>query len=397
MTLQELTEVLQVQIPETVWNTYYPIAEERRHQLCTLALIDRLEQRFGLLGPYLKAVKEGFLDLEKDPARKLYLDIYSLYMRDCSLEEAKLFDYPKPNGTPGSYMLPLLVHLPSLEQTYANLTARGFTHEEAKHCLSIYRIYLWEMETHRDGFVGISGSISNWMSHSTKGQIYYPGIGGLNFQVNTIPENEPYFLRNRTTGELLPVFGNGVTFHRSGVLLGSAGAEDPRGAFTPVFSETALAYSANPVRNSRICPEPEVFPKSDWELVLQPGDWVISTHIFFGSDFTPETVDRAFAQGQRMAREYFPDYHIKAQRCSSWLMNPLINQALGEDAKLSRFSARFVRYPRLSSGKAFWSYVFPGAQTDPQSLPEASRLQKAFKQHLLSGGQIYEYSGILLF
>ena len=98
-----------------------------------------------------------------------------------------------------------------------------------------------------------------------------------------------------------------------------------------------------------------------------------------------------------MAREYFPELNIKAQRCSSWLMNPLINEALGENAKLSGFSSRFVRYPRQSVGEAFIRYVFPGMPAVYEDLPEDSRLQKAFKKHLLEGGKIYEYSGVLMF
>ena len=397
MTLTELTEALQISIPETVWNTYYPIAEDRKKELCSLELIDRLEAQYDLFGDYLDAVKEGFLDLKNDPARKLYLDLYSLYMRDCSGDEAKRFDYPQPADTPASNMLPLLVHLPALALTCEELTRRGFTNEEVRNNLSIYRIYLWEVEKHRDGFIGIPPYISNWMSQFTKCEIYYPGHGGLNFQLVAIPENEPYFLQNRENGELLPVFGNGIAFHRNGAVLGSAGAEETEGSFVTQFQETEDAYIGYPVRSIQISRESEVFPKDQWELVLKPGDWVISTHIFFGADFSPETVDRAFAEGQRMAREYFPEYNIKAQRCSSWLMNPLINKALGEDAKLSGFSSRFVRYPRLSAGKGFWGYVFPGKQPAYEDLPENSRLQRAFKQQLLAGGQIYEYSGVLMF
>lgn len=397
MTHSQLSEALNVQIPEEVWNTYYPQLEARKNELCSLTLLEKLEEKFSLFGEYFEAVKEGFLDLENDPARKLYLDLYSLYMRDCSGDEAKRFDYPKPAGTPASNMLALLVHLPALELAEQELAKRGFSHEEIKHNFSIYRIYLWEVEKYRDGFIGIPPYISNWMSQFTKCEIYYPGHGGLNFQLLTIADHEPYFLQNRKTGELLPVFGNSIPFHVSGVVLGSAGAEDPEGSFVTEFKETENAYIGHPVRNIQIYREAEEFSKEEWELVLKPGDWVISTHIFFGADFTKEVVDLAFAEGQRMAREYFPEYNIKAQRCSSWLMNPLINEALGENAKLSGFSSRFVRYPRQSVGEAFIRYVFPGMPAVYEDLPEDSRLQKAFKKHLLDGGKIYEYSGMLMF
>jgi len=397
MTRTELSQALNVPIPEHVWATYYPVIEAHSAILCSDALIDRLQNRFDLFGDYYKAVKEGYADLENDPARKLFLDIFSLYMRECTTAEAKLISYPAPAGTPASYMLPLLVHLPSVEQTYEQLTARGFTHEEAVHTLSAYKIYIWEVENHRDGFIGIPPGISCWMSQFTKGDIYYPGHGGLNFQIITLPKDEPYFLRNRKNGKIVPVFGSGVRFHRSGLVLGSAGAEDPEGSYTAEFAETAKEYIGYPVKNNLATNEKVSFSKEEWELALQPGDSVITTHIFWGSDFSPETVSLAFSEGQRMAREYFPEHHFKALRCFSWLMNPAINEALGEDAKLSQFSARFTRYPRISAAKAFFPYVFPGVNGDYQDYPENSRLQKALKQILLNGGHVHEFPGVILF
>lgn len=56
-----------------------------------------------------------------------------------------------------------------------------------------------------------------------------------------------------------------------------------------------------------------------------------------------------------------------------------------------------IRIGVIGAGKAFLDFVFPGQQVPYARLPENSRLQRAFKQHLLDGGQIYEYSGLLLF
>ena len=397
MTCSELSQALNVQIPEQVWDRYYPVIDSCASELCSEALLDRLQDRFDLFGNYYEAVKEGFADLENDPARKLFLDVFSLYMRECTTAEAKAIPYPAPTGTPASHMLPLLVHLPSVEQTYAQLTSRGFTHAEAVHTLSAYKIYLWEVENHRDGFVGIPPIISCWMSQFTKGDMYYPGYGGLNFQIITLPKDEPYFLRSRESGKIIPVFGNGVRFHRSGLVLGSAGTEDEEGSYTTEFVETDKEYIGNPVNNNLASAETIRYSKEEWELVLQPGDSVITTHIFWGSDFTPDTVSKAFSEGQRMAREYFPEHQFKALRCFSWLMNPAINEALGEDAKLSQFSARFLRYPRISAAKAFFPYVFPSATGDYAQYPENSRLQKALKQILLDGGHVHEFPGVILF
>lgn len=398
MTIQEFSEILNISVDAKLWQTYNPIPSARKNELCTDALLERLELRFGMFGEYFDAVKEGLADLENYPKAKQFMDMVSLYIRDCTTAEAKAIPYPDRTDTAALRMLPLLVHLPSVENLYDSLCQRGFTHEQACHTLSIYRIYLWETQMHRRGYVGITPFVSQWMSQFTKGEIYYPGIGGLNFQIYTLPGDEPYILRNRKTAEILPIFGNDVVFCKGGkAVLGSVGTEDPEESFTTHFYETENAYIGNPTRNCLVSPVREEFLKSEWELILRPGDNVITTHIFWGSDFSPDVVKRAFAEGQRIAKICFPECHIKAQRCCSWLMNPLINDSLGENSKLSQFSSMFVRYPRKSAGKTFVDYVFPGHYASYEELPENSSLQRAFKKHLLKGEYIYEYSGILVF
>ena len=395
--LSQLADVLGIEINAEALGGYCPIPQSRREELCSVALIDRLQARLDLFGEYYEDVKAGFADLENDPARLEYLDILSLYLKDCTAEEAKRIVCPPHCGTPASAMMPLLVHLPSIEGLYDDMRRRGFTHDEAKTSLGIYSIFMREEKLHRGGYVGVSPSISAWMALFTKGQLFYPGYAGLNFELHNIAHNDPYFLRHRRTGEIIAVCGELQTFHRSGLVLGSAGAEDEDGCFTALFEETEDAYIGNPVRNYRTLRERESFPKAEWELVLKPLDRVLGTHIFWDSDLTPEQVDRALSEAKRMGEQYFPECGFKGIYCSSWMMNPFIGEVLGKQSKIDGFASRFMRYHKKSAATLYRHFVFPGDYASDEELPETTTLQRAFKQRLLEGGYIYETPGVIIY
>ena len=397
MDLSELKKQLNIEIDLEKFAPYFPLPKSRENELCTIELIERLQKKFNLFSEYYEDVKAGFFDLLKDANLLLYMHILSLYIKDCTIDEGKVIVCPSYNGTAASAMLPLLVHLPSIERLYEDMRNRGFTDEEAKSTLKIYYVYMREEKLHRGGYVGISPAISAWMTQFTKGQIFYPGYAGLNFQLLNIAHNDPYFLRNRQNGEIIALSGEEQTFHRSGKVLGSAGCEDEEGSFKGLFEETETDYIGNPIRNYITLREPETFFKTDWELVLKPLDRVLCTHIFWDADLSPELVDKALSEAKRYCEQYYPECGFKGIYCSSWMMNPLIGELLGKESKIDKFASRFMRYHKKSFGTLYRSFVFPGKYNSIEEFPETTRLQKGFKKRLLEGGYIYETPGVIIF
>ncbi len=398
MTFEELTKHLEIDGNPLLPNGYFPATAERSDELCTIDMIRRLQEKYNLFAEFYEAVQDGFSDLENDPYRKAYLDAVSLYFKDASIDEVLKIKYPPSVNTTASNMLPLLVHLPSVESTYDNYRRRGLTHEEAVTCLSIYAIYLREERDYRSKIVGISPVISNWMSRFTKCTIIYLGDYGLNFQPIKTPCDFPYILKNRTSGEYITVFANGYGVHKSGVPLGSKGAKDSGGAFKTRFEETSESYIGHLADTRYIDAIPQVFSKNEWELVLKAGDDVISTHIFWDSDFTPENIDYAFKRGIDKAIKAYPEYNFKALYCCSWLMSPEINDALGDKSKLSKFSSRFLRFPIVSDAGSVNAYVFPNNRgSDVCDYDEKTSLQRAVKKLLLDGKYVYDTCGVIPF
>lgn len=398
MTFEELTKQLEIDGHPSLPDGYFPVPTERSDELCTLDMICRLQEKYNLFAEYFEAVQDGFADLENDPYRKAYLDAVSLYFKDASIDEVLKIKYPPSVNTPVSNMLPLLVHLPSIESTYENYRNRGLSHEEAVTCLSIYAIYLREERAYRSKIVGISPVISNWMSRFTKCTIIYLGDSGLNFQTFKTPCDFPYILKSRTSGEYITVFADGYNVHKSGVPLGSKGAEDIYGSFETRFEETSDSYIGNIADARYIDSTTKIFLKSEWELVLKAGDDVISTHIFWDSDFTPENIEHAFNRGVDKMIKAYPEYNFKALYCCSWLMSPEINDALGEKSKLSKFSSRFLRFPIVSGAGSVHAYVFPNNKgSDVCDYDENTSLQRSIKKLLLNGKYVYDTCGVIPF
>ena len=398
MTFQKIADALEIKEYPSELEKYYPIPKEREAELCSLSLIDRLQEQFQLFGTYYPEVRAGFEDLNNDPVRKVCMDVYSLYLKDSTLQEARRLKCPRCTGTPGSNMLGLLIHLPSVETNYQNLLRRGFTDPEARACLEAYRIYLWEVKEFRNGFIGLPPAISRWVTNFTKGEIVYPGFCGLNYQLSSLPQDKsPYFIKNKETGRILPIFPDKQMLHRSGIPLGSAGAEDDLGSFETTFEETPTAYIGHPVLSCKVSPNKEIYPKDKWELALGPGDDVINFHLFYQTDLTPETVEKSMEAGREIITRCFPERNFKAFHCSSWVLSPILNEVLGEKAKISSFSSRFVRYPGLSKAKSVYGYVFNGTYDSDEELPETTSLQRGLKQRLLAGDYVYDTKGIILF
>ena len=397
MSFQAIAAALHMVDYPALLDDYYPIPNERKAELCSIPLINRLQTELNLFGDYYPYVLAGFMDLEKEPYLKACMDAYSLYIKDSATEEARKLQCPGLTGSVGSNMLGLLMHLPSLENTYRNYRAKGFTHEEVKAFFSIYRIFLREVKEFRHGFVGFTPDVARWLTYCTKGEMFYPGVGGFYYQVISLPENEvPFLLKNRTSGEVVAVFGDGQRIHRSGIPLGSEGAVDDTDAFVTVFDETASAYWGHPVVDCKVKRNAESFPKSQWERLFSPGVDAISQHVFFEADMSPEAVAASRASALDIVRRCFPEREFKCFYCLSWLLHPAVSDVLSVESKIRGFASGFVRFPSQSGAKAVYHYVFPGAHEMPEELPEGSRLQRGLKQRILNGAYINDTAGIIL-
>ena len=134
MSLNEIAKAIGVvkydNIPEGMFR-YYPIPENRKAELCSMEMIDRLQERFDFFGEYYEAAKKSWAAIEQDENRKTWVDVSSLYMIDEEYEKVTKIPVPDPDGTPAGDLLQLFIHVPAVEAAYDGYIKRGFSEEFA--------------------------------------------------------------------------------------------------------------------------------------------------------------------------------------------------------------------------------------------------------------------------
>ena len=81
----------------------------------------------------------------------------------------------------------------------------------------------------------------------------------------------------------------------------------------------------------------------------------------------------------------------------SWLLDPNINNFTKRETNLTKFAKRFKILPTKSRGNDVFTYVFSlPSDTPPEKLPEHTSFAKAVKEHLVSGGYVYEFAGVFI-
>ena len=104
-------------------------------------------------------------------------------------------------------------------------------------------------------------------------------------------------------------------------------------------------------------------------------------------------------EGFRLALEltekHYPEYNAKAVLCSSWMLDPKLQELLGEKSKIYAFIDQFVKYPSKSGGSDIFGFVFPRSCKSYEDLPEDTSLRRKLKALYLSGECIHSFSGIV--
>lgn len=135
-------------------------------------------------------------------------------------------------------------------------------------------------------------------------------------------------------------------------------------------------------------------PVSMLGMTLKPGDPLLHLHIpSSGEPFHRE----ARLDSYRRAREYFGRPLVCV--CNSWMLWPDYETLLPENSNIADFRKEFhlLSHSQKDEFEDGWR-IFGAAWDGPmEDLPEKSRLQRAFKRHLLGGGTAGTGLGVLVF
>ena len=359
---------------------------------CDLGLIDSLQKEYSMFGKYYDLVREYAEKVNADPLRSAWIKTAVRFALAGDFDQAKSVPVPTPDGTLLTSMLPYYILVPQIPVSMAEYRRRGFSEEEVTDLVKVYRTSLATVENHT-GLPGCNALYYGWDSHFAKCQIFK--VGGLQFEMRKLTGRAAY-LRDKQTGNVVPVMCSG-TYHRTGIQeLGSAGYTDGEGAFTCVFREDEENYYGHGAWDCVVSPQEQTFPKSRWEKLFAPGDPCLGMHIPAKADISVQAMDRAIEAARELVKTRYPEFPGSQVYCSSWLLDPTLGRLLGDSANITNFQNRYVRYPQKSAGMHVFGFVFAKNFGTYADLPEDTRLRRALKQLYLDGGHIYAYAGLIV-
>ena len=136
--------------------------------------------------------------------------------------------------------------------------------------------------------------------------------------------------------------------------------------------------------------------KSEWELTddgiqINKGDDVISVHIPEGGKLEPEQIRDSYRQAYEFWGMECP--YI----CHSWLLYPGLSDVLGENSNILKFQKQYRILKTDFIEREAEERIFGTIQGNPEKYQEETSLQRRAKQYLLSGKQLGNGIGVLLF
>lgn len=401
--LRELMATLGMTKWPTRWEEIYDaVMDEYEQNGCVLtdpAYYEKLHATYGSLPHTLDDHKRAAVAMAKNEplTRMLMLLCDTLAHRETADEEIASMDMPRPSD--GSYkieyeMLTALAMASTADYTHGLLVGYGLPKEQIDYTMQQNEKMVRTYKARHDGR---SGAMSfSWYQLVVDAKIF--GAGRMDLEID-VPFPKTAMVFENDLGERVALAQN-RTFHREGYVLGCRGYTDEEGAFAPTIVESDDSYQGYAydryglVRAENFC----VLPKSEWRILLRPGDPMIGLHIPPGGGLTPELVEESLDKTEEFVATYFPKYDYRGFVCSSWLTNGTLLDILDEKSNVARFCARFDRLCQKTDGRSALSFVFlrpAEEQTDVDALPENTSLERALKRHYQSGANLHEMLGYI--
>jgi len=348
--------------------------------------ITKLHRDLGLFPRILEEVRVGAETLRRDGAAARYalFVVRAMEHRELFLENLPLFTFPEETHP----FFALLCLLPTIPNTHAFLKGRNIPEDVIQNTLGQYEACVFIYRARFDR-LGLNKRYFDWLQHYVDCKIL--NINRLRFEILTLTD-PIYLLRHRKTKEQVLMMG-GPEMNQYGLYADTPPVEEA--AFRTVFRETETYFEGNPVSDRGRCmSETGRYPKTEYDLILKPGDICLSVHIPNEGDFSEERCRESYARATEIFKTHFPELTVKAFHCHSWMMAPELADILKPSSRILSFSRKYLRFPIPTQGEDVLNFVFLLKYKTYADLAEDSSLQRALKKLYVNGKYLYEYGGI---
>ncbi len=282
---------------------------------------------------------------------------------------------------PSAGLFYVYVFLAGLPRIFDYHREKGISAEITLDTLSDMELWI---EDYRDKHGKWGFDEQGWLARHFSGRIYK--LGRLQFEMRRYGHDYHAF-RARSDGRIEVVAGKGQRFRADGLLDGSDGYSDP-GAWTAGLKITDSSISAHRIGpEGKAVREPINLSRENWDEILKHGDSVLAVHIPATGPMYPEECRNSFARAIPFFSEHFPSYVVRAFTCSTWLLDPQLEQVLDRNSNILRFLREWHLTPEPGADDSQTiERVFGLVSQDMQTWPRDTTLQRAMLRFMRAGG-----------
>jgi len=244
------------------------------------------------------------------------------------------------------------------------------------------------------GHCGINGRILAWLLLTWRGRLYR--LGRLQFVPDRFSGKLRAF-RHLDTGAVIALAEDGCRFRADGQFDGAGQIYDNAGAWTATLRQTTSEVAGFPITPTGHAVRREVcLDRGRWSQALAPGDPILAIHIPAGPPMDFAACGDSLRQALEFFPRYFPEKPFVAFVCSSWILDPQIQQLMPPTSNLVRFQKELYLYPLPGgSGEIPWQ-VRLREDRNTGTAPTMTTMQRAFYRHAEKGGRFYNAGGFLV-
>lgn len=124
---------------------------------------------------------------------------------------------------------------------------------------------------------------------------------------------------------------------------------------------------------------------SEYEKVLDKGDYLIALHIPGGEGYTPERMHHSMKLALEFYAKYYPELDMKGFWSSSWLYDERLETVIGPGKNITNVQKLMFRYSDGEDGEMLYIHLYKDMKNKLSTYECQTSLQKGAREKLLSG------------
>ncbi|GEM_PF-2405266 len=201
--------------------------------------------------------------------------------------------------------------------------------------------------------------------------------------------------RHRRSHRLIMLALDGIEVRQDGQFEGVNDSHDYW--FTTTYQETETCYQGYRVNPyGAITDRVMELNRSEYDVVLKPGDATIDYHIPTGPGYNLDDVKQSFREAVSFFSKLYPQYDYRAFWCVSWLSSPQIPLFVSkQQGNIFQINQQSYTFPAMHGQESILEFVFHDKHADIRTLQPTTTLEHDIVTYLLDGHTIN--CGIFLF